>query len=124
MIGILRSHRSNDLFNRPERPSRLCEILDIRAGTVENSLRFVIRGVGFLVTGNDNPGMKTLDHINARDPLVPLSRSSECEHWVDLIVSDITRDDGIERRDVEHGTRRDIALSDLKSRAIRSLQGR
>src|SRR5260370_33187896 len=57
--------------------------------------------------------MKTLDDTNARDPLVPLSRSSEREHLVDLIVSDVAGHDGIARRDVEHGTRRDIALADL-----------
>jgi hypothetical protein len=32
---------------------------------------------------------------------------------VDLIVSNVAGHDGIERRDVEHGTRRDIALADL-----------
>src|ERR1700733_1382529 len=36
---------------------------------------------------DDNSEMRTLDDTNARDPLVPLSRSSECEHLVDLIVS-------------------------------------
>ena len=57
--------------------------------------------------------MKALDDLNARDPLVSLGRSSECEHLVDLIVSDVAGNDGVERRDVEHGTRRDIALADL-----------
>jgi len=50
------------------------------------------------VTRNDNPWMKTLDDTNTLDPLVPLGRSPESEHLVDLIVSDVTGNDGIERR--------------------------
>jgi hypothetical protein len=113
VIGIFRSHRTNDLFNRPERPCCLCEILNIGTGAVENLLCFVIGGFGFLVTGHHNPRMKTLDDTNARNPLVPFSRSSECQHLVDLIVSDFAGNDGIERWDVEHGARRDVALADL-----------
>jgi hypothetical protein len=65
VIGIFRSHRTNDLFNRFERPWCLCEILDyeildIGTGAVENLLCFVIGGFGFFVTGDDNSGMKTL----------------------------------------------------------------
>jgi len=89
VIGIFRSHRTNDLFSRPERPCYRCEILNIGTGAVENLLCFVIAGFGFFVAGNDNSGMKMLDDTNARDPLVPLSRSSEREHLVDLIVSDV-----------------------------------
>jgi hypothetical protein len=81
---------------------------------VENLLCFVIGGFGFFVTGNDNSGMKTLDDTNARDPLVPLGRSCECEHLVDLKVSDVASNHGVERRDVKHRARRDIALADLK----------
>ena len=49
-------------------------------GAVENLLCVVIGGFGFFVTGNDNSGMETLDDTDAGDPLVRLSRSSECEH--------------------------------------------
>jgi hypothetical protein len=113
VIGIFRSHSSDDLFSRRERLCCCCEILDIGTGAVENLLCFVIAGFGFFVTGDDNSGMKTLDDTNARDPLVTLGRASESEHLVDLIVSDVAGHDGIERRDVEHGTARDIAVADL-----------
>jgi hypothetical protein len=113
VIRVFRSHRTNNLFDRTERTCCLCEILDVGTGTIENLLRFVIASFGFLVTGNHNSGMKALDDTNARAPLVPLGRSSECKHLVDLIVSDVAGNDGIERRDVEHGAWRDIALADL-----------
>jgi hypothetical protein len=64
------------------------------------------------VTGNQF-GMETLDHTNTRDPHVPLGWSSEREHLVDLIVSDVACNDGIERRNVKNGTRRDITLADF-----------
>jgi hypothetical protein len=38
---------------------------------------------------------------------------SECEHLVDLIVSDVAGNHGIERWNLEHGTRRDIALANF-----------
>ena len=57
------------------------------------------------MTGNDNSGMKTLDDTDARDPLVPLSRPSECEHLVNLMVSDVAGNHGIERWNGEHGAR-------------------
>jgi len=64
VVGIFRLHRTNDRFSRSERPHRLREVLNIGAGTVENLIRFVIAGFGFLVAG-DYSGMQMLDDTNA-----------------------------------------------------------
>lgn len=68
-------------------------------------------------------GMKTLDDTNAYNPLVPLGRSSESEHLVDLNVSDVAGDHGMDRRDVKHGTRPDIALADFNHTQFVAFKG-
>jgi hypothetical protein len=45
--------------------------------------------------------------------LSQLGRSSKPEHLVDLIVSHVAGNHGVERGDVKHRTRRDIALADF-----------
>ena len=82
-------------------------------GAIENLLCFVIGGFGLFVTGNNNLGMKTLDDTKCSRSICPTQPVPKCEHLVDSIVNDVAGHDGIERRDVERGTRRDIALTDL-----------
>jgi hypothetical protein len=66
-----------------------------------------------LVAGDDRRRPEPLDVVDAGDPVLPVVRAAQAEHRVDLVVDDVTGDDGVDRRDVQHGARPDVALTHL-----------
>ena len=77
----------------------------------ENLGHVVVSRLGLFMAGNHEAGTKSLNSVNTSNPLFPLRGPSQPKHLVDFIVGHVTGNYGVERGDMEHGGRSDVALA-------------